>query len=243
MKHVEPNLPESPVTRVFASKLLDRFICDELLSLGVTPVFVNETPNVSSELRFHPDILLTNVKKGVWLTEKGGEQTFDFCKIIKSGETLAEKYPADCLFNAVICENTLLCGKNASKSLFSSPAFSEIILVKQAYAKCSVIILDKNSFITSDASIYKALQNAHKNVLKVTNAGVLLRGYSCGLIGGCAGKLDGNLLGFTGKIEAHVDYNKMRSFCENLGISLVSLSKAPLYDYGGLLPVTQACSG
>jgi hypothetical protein len=110
---------------------------------------------------------------------------------------------------------------------------------KQGYAKCSVIPVKENAFITSDKSIYKKLTEMKFDCLYADGRGIRLNGYSNGFIGGCVGKVSKDLIVFTGNIELHNDYTSIRDFCRNHGVEIYSLSTEPLYDYGGLLPVSE----
>ncbi len=238
---IKPNLPDKKVKKLFVSHLTDPVILKELARLETEPVFLAPSVNLRSELRYHPDILVINAGNGVWLTENGNEQTFDFCKFIKIEKSLSDVYPGDCLFNMVYIGNLLICSKNTDIYVYGDylKNIKKIIRVRQGYAKCSTAALDCESFITSDCSIYDALKTNNFNVLKVTNNGIALNGYNTGFFGGCCGKIDKNLLAFTGKIESHEDYTNIKAFCNNVGVDIISLSDKPLYDYGGLLPATQ----
>lgn len=239
MEFVSPNLPSGRVKKIFVSAIIDNEIQNSLIGLGCEPVFLKPSPNIRSQLRFHPDILTFNVLKGIWLFETGNENMFDFCTMVYIGISLDDKYPKDCMFNMVSAGATLITGKGGyfDDKLFES--FDKIIYVKQGYAKCSTIVVDENSFITGDESIYKALKDAKFNVLQVSNEGIYLNGFSNGFIGGCAGKLDKNILAFTGNMKEYTDYKNIKDFCSNLSVEIISLSNKPLYDYGGMLPVTQ----
>ena len=241
MEFVKPNLPVRKVRKLFVSQLTDKVIYNTLINFGTEPVFLKPSVNLHSELRFHPDILVFNIGEGVWLCEKENEYMFDFCKFVEAGNSLSDGYPNDCILNMVSVGKCLICGKHKNgyndKKLLQG--FDKVIHVKQGYAKCSTVVLDEESFITGDPSVYKALKANKYNALKVTNKGILLNGFSNGFIGGCCGKLDKNILAFTGKIEDHTDYKNIKDFCGNIGIDILSLSDKMLYDYGGLLPVTQ----
>ncbi|NCA92940.1 hypothetical protein EOM82_06835, partial [bacterium] len=201
MEFVKPNLPERKVNKLFISRIIDKTVYDSLINLGTEPIFLEPTVNLHSELRFHPDILTFNISDGIWLAEKQNEYMFDFCKLIKTGNLLSDGYPNDCIFNMVSVGKRLICGKKGytDEKLFQS--FDKVIHVKQSYTKCSTAVLDDESFITGDPSVYKALKENNFNILKVTNKGILLNGFSNGFIGGCCGKLDKNILAFTGRIE------------------------------------------
>jgi len=232
---LEPNLPEKAIKKAFVSCLLPKEMSDNLKSLGVEPIPLKPSKSLSTVLKTHPDIITFNAKPGLWLFEKENENLFDFCECHSRGVFLNDSYPDDCVFNMVSAGKALICGKRVWaywEGLF-------IILVSQGYAKCSTIVVDKLSFITSDNSIFISLKSRGFNTLMVTNEGVLLGGYSNGFIGGCAGKISKDVLVFTGNIKAHKDYKNIKSFCGNVGVDIFSLSLSSdnLYDYGGILPV------
>ena len=68
---------------------------------------------------------------------------------------------------------------------------------------------------------------------------IYLNGYSHGLIGGCAGKISENTLVFTGDLNQYKYGDDIRDFCRNHHVDALSLSSKPLYDYGGILPITE----
>lgn len=204
---------------VLISKILPQSIRDEIARLGYDTIEVEPSGNLTTELRYHPDILRFKLPSGKWLSEANSIQ-------------LSDVYPSDCVFNCVVVGKTLVYGNEYIVRCYGD-LFERTIRVKQGYVKCSTIVLDDSSVITSDPSIYNKL-NGCFNVLKVTNDKILLNGYSCGFIGGTCGVL-GKTIAFTGKIEDHPDYENMKAFADNLGFDVYSLSNKPLYDYGGLL--------
>ena len=82
-----------------------------------------------------------------------------------------------------------------------------MLKVRQSYVKCSCIVLDDKAMITSDPSIYRAL-NGTFDVLKTSNENIFLNGFSCGFIGGASGVVDNTIL-FCGDIRKHKDYNNI----------------------------------
>ena len=235
MKFCTPNLPKNKVKSLFVSAILSDTIKDNLTNAGITTVIAPLCKTLRSELKFHPDIVLHNVAKGKWLTASG-----DYVNnlLIKGNVVLQDKYPLDCQYNCFIVDGVLYGGKSVADEIKSYS--NQIITVAQGYTKCSTVILSKEDYITSDITIFNALKNNGKNVLKVTNGGIKLNGYSCGFIGGCTGVLGNKELCVTGKAELLEDYQKINDFCRNIGYTIISLSNDEPYDYGGLLPITEA---
>lgn len=232
---MRPNLPDNNIKSAFVSQIMPCDIRNELLKLGVQCVDTNTAKYISTELKYHPDIVMLNTEEGVWYTEKSNEQMFVFGEIKRLNRDLGDIYPSDCLLNHVIAGNTVICGKSADTSIFGEG--KEIIRVNQSYAKCSTIIINERAFITSDKSIYKALKIKGFDVLLTVNDGIELNGYSCGFIGGCAGKISKDTVVFTGDIKKHKDADNIKRFCANYQTQILSLCSAPLYDYGGILPI------
>ncbi len=201
------------------SKIVPNSIIKELKTLGITAKTLKPSCNLSSELKYHPDILTFKLPNGKLLCED------NFIK-------LSDKYPDDCVYNCATIGSTLVYGNTSIANSYGD-LFEKLIHVKQGYVKCSTVVLNENAVITSDKSIEKALCNDF-DVLLVTNNGIELNGYSCGFIGGSCGVIGKNIL-FFGDIKKHRDYQNIKSFSENHGFYLYSLSDGNLYDYGGII--------
>jgi hypothetical protein len=246
MNFCTPNLPSGKVNQMLVSSILPQDITDELISLGVEPIKLGKSLRIKSELAYHPDILVFNYKPGKWLVEY--DSAYFPGNNLNVNEMLTpvkyhigNKYPADCIFNSFVIGKTIFCGfvnVGMYENIDELEDFS-FISFKQGYTKCSVIPVNENAFITSDKAIYKKLKEMKFDCLYAEADSILLNGYSNGFIGGCAGKVSKDLLVFTGNIELHNSYTSIRDFCRNYGVEVYSLSKDPLYDYGGLLPVSE----
>lgn len=206
---------------VIVSQILAAEILCELHKLGYKPVFAKPSPTLTTELRYHPDILGFHLPDGKWISEA-------------DGIVLSDAYPDDCIFNCASIGRTLIYGDSFIALKFGY-MFEHLIKVRQSYVKCSCIVLDDKAVITSDSSIYKALSGRF-DVLKTSNENIFLNGFSCGFIGGASGVVDNTIL-FCGSIKKHKDYNNIKAFANNCGFDIYSLSNADLYDYGGILPV------
>ncbi len=234
MKFCKPNLPQKKVTSVFCSEILPDDIKTILNKSGIITEIAPKCKELNSELSYHPDITLNNPKMGLWYTV--GKENVNK-SLTKGDAVLYNKYPYDCMYNCFIINNTLYGGKAVAQEIIKHA--KRRVIVAQGYAKCSTVILSEQDFITSDPSIYKALTAERKNVLKVTNDGILLNGFSCGFIGGCTGVLGNKTLAILGDAKKLSDYKIIRDFCADIGYTIISLSNKQPYDYGGLLPIAE----
>jgi len=243
MKYTKPNLPKTNVKDMLVSSIISEEIYNELKKLGINPLSCGKTNRIVSELAYHPDILAFNYKAGKWISEEDNSLLPDNMNNLLTSVRyrLGNKYPADCIFNSFAINNNIFCGRVNYGPYTNIKELSgyNLITFKQGYAKCSVIIINENSFITGDKSIEKKLKEIKYDCLYVTNECIGLNGFKNGFIGGCAGKASKDLLLFTGNIKLHNDYENIKAFCRNYDVDIYSLSNRRLYDYGGLLPVTE----
>ena len=155
--------------------------------------------------------------------------------LILSDEEWGSEYPSDVLFNAAPVGDRLICNaRSVSRALVELYGEENIVDTKQGYAKCSTCAVGEDSIITADPSIAKSAMRAGLDVLLLSTSETRLDGYDTGFIGGASGD-DGEHIFFTGDIEAHPEFDEIRAFCQKHGREAVSLSSAPLYDYGSLM--------
>lgn len=240
-----PYIPRTRVKRVFVSQLLPESIVSELNDMGIRTYKLGRTPNLSSELAYHPDILVNNFRKGRWMCENGADYIpFDIPRslILESECVLGHVHPHDCLFNNFRMGKALICGKSADYLIKAYARYDEyrVVYVQQNYTKCCSIPINQNAVITCDYYVGRTLRMNGYDVLTVKDSDDIgLSGFSNGLLGGCAGMLSDKLLGFTGNLNMYAYGKEIRDFCANYGVDAYSLSSKPMYDYGGILPITE----
>ncbi len=241
----DPYMPKARVKKAFISALTPDEMVSELEDLGIKTYKLGKTPNITSELAYHPDILLNNFRKGQWMCENDAKylpSELPRDLFIESETHLGDIYPYDCLFNNFRLGRTLICGKSADYLIRAYADYDEYrtIFIEQNYVKCCCIPVTDNAVITCDYYIGRALRKNGFDVLTVGDChNIGLRGYSYGLIGGCAAKLSNDMIAFTGDINKYTYGDEVRDFCGNYGIDVFSLSSEPMYDYGGILPITE----
>jgi len=259
------------MNHIICSHKITEEIEQNLINLGVTPVKLRGIDKFGEihPLFYHPDMFCFNVEKrravsdsqtwifydAVYKINKNIIDKLNFDVIITKNPTSCE-YPNNVELNAAMFGNNLICNvKYTNKKIieYAKKTGKNIIDVNQGYAKCSVCIVDENSIITSDDSIYKKAVQNNINVLLIEKGHIDLAGYDYGFIGGCSGLITSvcsdsstartpngvrlwrrALLAFTGDIKFHPDYENIKSFCDNRGVEIISLSNKKLYDYGSL---------
>ncbi len=244
-RYCTPNLPKSRVKRVFVSGLLPENLLKELRDMMIKPYILGKSKNLSTELAYHPDILINNYRTGMWFCEHDPKylpKGLPLKLFMESETELDDLYPDDCPFNNFRLRNALVCGKSADYLIQAYAEYENLltIFVPQQYVKCSTIIVNQHAIITSDSSIGKIMRKNGFDVLTLPNCDDIgLRGFNHGLIGGCAGKISDDTIVFTGNLNLYKYGDDIYDFCANHRVYCLSLSNDPLYDYGGILPITE----
>ena len=215
-----------------------------LLERGFEVVKLIASDILQRPVSSHPDMLLFVGKNKLFCHEKyyaAAKGKLDgICKsasleLVLSSEEWGEKYPADVLFNAAPMGERIICNKKSvSKHIIEAYGEENVINTKQGYAKCSVATVGECALMTADTSIARAATAAGLDVLLLSDPHTALDGYSTGFIGGASGD-DGEHIFFSGDIEAHPEWTRIKAFCQKHGREAVSLSDKPLYDYGTMI--------
>ncbi len=247
MKPIEnANLPQSACGTVIAGGL-DTDALETLTSAGIQVLPPDPEPCLPNALKTHADISFLHLGKNVVCISQTQQRLktrlsvmgFTVCDRVRLGE----KYPFDVPLNALVLNRFLICNPDTAASAvisFLNNSDLTMIPVKQGYARCSAAVVAQRAIITEDRGVYASVTaTGELDALLIPPGNVGLNGYPYGFIGGCCGKIDRDLLAFNGRIEAHPRYHEIRAFCANHGVSVLSLCGSPLYDNGGILPLTE----
>ena len=210
---------------------------ENLIKLDLTPVKLRGIDKFGEfhPLNYHPDMFCYNLKDNTWIFYESAYQNNKnlldnlILNIIIQSDPISGEYPDYIGLNCARVGDYLICAKKYANQKIIEAA-ENIIDVKQGYARCSICIAG-DSIITADQNIYK---NFPGDKLLIKPGYIDLYGYDYGFIGGCSGFFENKLL-FTGDIKLHPDYIKIKDFCDNKNIEIISLSNNKLRDYGALL--------
>ncbi len=242
---INPNLPENPVSLMAVSSEAAETI-KALSSLNIRVLPVQSDKRLPVNYNAHPDLHYMHYGQSVLYSinePTAGELKGKFdLHIIK--DKVGNKYPYDVSTNAVRLNNLFICNEKSVSKEILEKAYKdnlEIINVKQGYTKCSICIVDENSIITDDESIYKSVQNFINDVLLISKDSIRLKGTNYGFIGGCTGKIDNNTIAFNGRIDSHKDSNLIIDFLDKHNCKFKELLNERLTDIGSMLPLTEYC--
>ena len=239
-----PNLPESDVAVAAMSGTYPE-ITDALTGLKINIISVQPCKDLDKSVCCHADMICHHLGENRMVVANGEEylkkelEKFGF-ETSYSNKCILNFYPNDVILNCARVGNKLIANRSVLDNMvadYCEVNSIEIVPVKQGYAKCSTIVVDNGSIITADPSIAHAAVTAGIEVLKITPGNVNLEGYEYGFLGGACGMIGKGKLAFTGNIKGHPDYCKIKAFCDQKKVKLISLRNGQLMDVGGILPL------
>ncbi len=238
-----PNLPNKKVKSV----LIDYRALKTKLALEALGIKVYTTPKADiaySAISGHPDIAFHLLDENSAIA---APQTYDYyCSlfgkkhIIKGKKKIGASYPDDSAYNAArIGKYFFHNEKITDKTIFEyyKEKSINLINVKQGYTKCSICIVAENAIITEDKKAADAAVKNGFDSLLITPGNIRLRGFPYGFIGGSSGKLSDKLIAFNGNIEMHRDYDKIKFFCSEHNVEILSLTNDMVEDIGSIIPI------
>lgn len=239
-----PNLPTKMVAVAAVNGQAGEAI-EALISRGVYCLKVCGDNRLPEPVRFHADMQYLHVGAGGIFCQKEhlfkGELEGIF-NVAEMNKECSDKYPDDVLLNCTIIGDKIICNpKTVAKEVldFAHQTDLTVISVNQGYARCSVCVIDENTIITDDESVYRSAGKFLNDVLLVSKKSIGLKGYNYGFIGGCSGKIDKNKIAFNGELKYHSDYKQIINFLDKHSIEPIELKKGRLEDIGGILPLIQ----
>ena len=219
-------------------------IVNALDNYGLIPIKVEPyRGQISTPESTHADMQILKVNNTVVLLKNNTEFNSRVLpllkdkKIVYTEKEISEfKYPECIKLNVLIVGNNAVLNLNyADRNVIQTLEGYDLINVKQGYAKCCTAVVDDNSVITADESIYKAAVQNNIDCLKITPGYIELCDRYYGFIGGSGFKPDNNTLVFTGDITAHPDFERISAFFFLCNIRVRSLVDKPLLDVGGVI--------
>lgn len=207
-------------------------------------ILVPKNPTLYQSIDGHPDIQLAIIKneRAHLIVQKDIEDSFikelssldiDF---LYSNSSLKDSYPFDIHLNAVTLKDYFIHSlKYSDETILSLLNNRMKINVKQGYTKCSSLVVNDNSIITSDKSIYNALMPHGLDVLLISPGNIKLPGLNCGFIGGCTGLIDHNKLAIYGNLDFHPEGKEIKEFLKKHNVETIYLNDGPLIDRGSIL--------
>lgn len=159
--------------------------------------------------------------------------------VLVGKKQLQETYPENISYNAVRLGKKFIHNLKYTDDTILSEIQKldfEFINVKQGYTKCSLLVVNDRSIITSDGGIAKSLVEHDFDVLLISPGYIILPGLKYGFIGGACGTIhEKKLIVFNGDINTHPDGRKICRFIKSRGMDYFCINTGSLVDVGSIL--------
>jgi len=198
------------------------------------------TDFVDKPISGHPDIQMFIHEKNLFVHPDIDKEFIKrierYVNVIPCSTKLNKNYPYDIPYNIALVGNFAIHRKNFTDRVIQDYLLNQgitLVDTNQGYAKCSTLIVDNNSIITSDKSINNAAKSVGIDTLLISDNFIDLPGYSHGFIGGASGSY-GSTIYLTGRIDHHLSRDEIESFIESKNMQLKVLSGKRIIDVGSL---------
>ena len=203
-------------------------------------IWLPDNPFVDKRLSGHADLSVFNLNNSALFT-------IDYYKDIDFGtntifinEKIGSLYPDDvklniCLVGDVIIVNREFMSETVLNYMFAASDY-KYINVKQGYTKCSTLVLNSDTIITSDPGIHREAIKNNIHSLKISPGYIDLEGFDYGFIGGSGFVID-NILYLTGTIDKLPEKNEIFKLCADNNIDIKYLTNLNIFDIGGAVSV------
>jgi hypothetical protein len=251
MKFVEsPNLPSGSVCLAAVDSRISDKAADMLEELGIGIVKLRPHPDLYGAVCCHPDMMLHHIGGNIIIYAPGTDPEAvarlagSGFRMIRGESLLKPEYPHDIAYNVARVGKWYFHNlKHTDRTIkeYLDRLGIEPVHVAQGYAKCSVLPVDGNSVITTDAGIARAAEKKGIDVfLLETGNSIRLPGLDHGFIGGACGMISDILCAVNGRISGIKCFEPMLSFLSQRKKSVTELSSEAITDIGSIIPLMQA---
>lgn len=237
-----PHCPSEKVCRCAVGASYPE-LCEALLKLNIDVFPVPANTKLSRSVSCHADLQLGMLKGDTAAVGKGEDSLRKRLEqlgfyVLEGTLPLADHYPEEAALDFLSFGDLLIGNKKIIEQQYLLN-FSQILHIKQGYAKCNIIPVNKHALITSDVSAAATCRAAGFQVLQIRPGHIELPGYDTGFLGGCCGLIAPDCLAVAGDLSRHPDYSEILDFLHQHHVSIRTLSKGKLKDVGGIIPLKQ----
>lgn len=225
----------------FISKIAHECVVHYLSGKG-NVIKLDEHPSIEGPVSTHPDLQLVLIKDQMVFAPNADPQILAYMMAKRipfhiGKSNIHSPYPGHVPYNCVVLEQYLLHNLKVidGQVLQIAEALGlRPIHIQQGYSKCSTVVVDGCSIITSDLGIKKAISNLEIDCLMVEEGFVSLDPFSHGFIGGASGRVEDALV-WNGSLDDHPDQDAIRGFVQSKGIKNIEFEGYPLIDIGSII--------
>ncbi len=204
----------------------------------VTDVYTFHTDGITgNSISGHPDIFIYQDKDHLIISPNSPVDLFNFLDnhnitYLKGEREVGHELDNSVQYNCLSSSQFLFHKSGYTDStILEINKPKEFVKLPQAYTRCSLVHLCKESYLTSDRGVEKVLLKKGLSCFYFNPEEITIYDHKHGFIGGAIGIL-GNKIFFNGNVELHADGQRLKEHLLNLDFEIVSLSNEHLYDGG-----------
>lgn len=151
-------------------------------------------------------------------------------RLLLGKSEIKREYPGNICYNVAQVGSFGIHNTKYTDPIIKKKLDCDWIHVNQGYTKCNTLVVDDQSLITSDRSIYKETTKKGLDCLLIQPENIVLKGLDYGFIGGASIKINDEIV-FYGDVTKHPDYFQIKQFIEKRNLK-IKYFKFPLEDIG-----------
>lgn len=242
---MNPFIPLKTADIVIIHGEVSKEIISNLKKLNVKTIIPTiKSKTVDDSISYHPDIVIHPVNEDTLIISP---EVFDYydeklkglgIKLIKGETNLQSRYPMDIAYNVGRVDNFAFHKLQHTDSIIKSYLKNEnveLININQGYSKCSMAVINQNSIITADKSIYLKLLDLGYDALLIRPGHIILEKQKYGFFGGATGNFAPNIVFLSGHINDHPDKIIIERFIKEKQVEIIYLSKEQITDLGTII--------
>jgi hypothetical protein len=207
----------------------------------VTDVYTFHTDGITgNSISGHPDIFIYQDKNHLIISPNSPADLFNFLDnhnitYLKGEREVGHELDNSVQYNCLSTSQFLFHKSGYTDSIvLEINKDKEFISLPQAYARCSLVHLCDDNYLTSDRGIENVLLQRKLSCFYFNPEEIIIKDHKNGFVGGTIG-IWGKKLFFNGNVELHSDGKRLKEYLLNFNIDIVNLSDEYLYDGGCIL--------
>lgn len=240
---INPFITKKNIKTILISNKISNNLKSLLNCLNISFIESIDNNNLPIQVSDHPDMSIHPITSKKFIVDlnvysdyKSLLSNYDI-DLIPSYDVISGTYPFDSLLNVSRIGNYYIHNKYTANDLIKE--FNDLKLeylpVKQGYSKCSTLILNCDTIVTSDKGIHKAIISKGLNSHLLPQGGIELQGYDTGFIGGTGGLIGPNTLLLSGDLDLYEHGEALKSLLKHLNIKAVYPKGEKLVDLGSII--------
>ncbi len=240
---INPYITKKNIKTILISNKISDKLRLFIASLNIDIIESIDNESLPSQVSDHPDMSIHPISSEMFMVDINVFSDYQNLlsnypiDIITSNDAIGDVYPYDSLLNVSRIGNYYIHNDYTSDDLIRQ--FNNLKLehlrVKQGYSKCSTLILNCDTIVTSDKGIHKAIISKGLNSYLIPPGGIVLKGYDTGFIGGTGGMISPDTLLLSGDLELYEHGEILKKILDDHKIKAVYPKDEKLVDLGSII--------